>query len=62
MVYDGPRTYPIDPSLFMEIILGYNMNPDHKEEIKQIRKYKYPKAKLWQHIKIEGKISYNKCS
>ncbi|MBI2257503.1 MAG: hypothetical protein HYU67_01220 [Flavobacteriia bacterium] len=62
MVHDGPRTYPIDPSLFMEIILGYNMNPNHKDEIIQIRNDKYPKAKLWEQINIEGKISYNKCS
>jgi len=62
MVYDGPRTYPIDHSLFMEIVLGFNMNPEHKEEIKQIRKDKYPTSNLWEQVNNEDKISYVKCT
>ncbi len=61
-VKEKTRTYPIESELFKEIILGYKMCPENKEEIIQIAENKYPNTLILEQVYDGSKFEYKKIS
>lgn len=56
------RTYPIEPELFKEIILGYKMCPENKEEIIQIAEINYPNTLILEQVYDGNSFDYKRIS